>query len=60
MTSVRKNKALGVWAQSLPRWKAYQATPNAQLILAGGLPRRLRHLHCAKEDADVGEVKQRA
>ena len=60
MTSVRKNKALSAWAQSLPRWKAYLATPNAQLIPAGDLPGHLQHLHCATEGADVSEVKPHA
>lgn len=58
MTSVRKNEALSAWVQSLPWWKVYPAPPNARLIPAGGLPRRLQHLHCAREDADVREVKQ--
>lgn len=41
MISVRKNKALSAGVQSLPRWKAYLATPNSQLIPAGGLPSEL-------------------
>ena len=60
MTCVRKNKALSAWAKSLPRWKAYLATPNAQLIPAGDLPGHLQHLHCATEGADVSEVKPHA
>lgn len=60
MRSVRKNKALSAWAHSLPRWKAYLATPNAQLIPTGGLPSELQHRHWTTEDMDVREVKRPA
>lgn len=56
MTCVSKNKALSAWVQqSLPRWKAHLATPNAWLIPAGGLPSMLQHLHCTTEDAGMSE-----
>lgn len=60
VTSARKNKALSAWIQSLPRWKACMAASEAQLIPAGGPPSMLQHLHCAKEDKDVREVKRHA
>lgn len=59
-SSARKNKALSAWIQSLPRWKARMAASEAQLIPAGGPPSMLQHLHCAKEDKDVREVKRHA